>query len=242
MVIIQIATVCLFALVHLFAGRLAALNRIPRSRWLSAAGGISVAYVFVHIFPELAEVQQHMQESTSALTWLEHHTYLLSLVGLAAFYGLERAAKRSAQQKDGGAASGESPSRLFWLHISSFALYNALIGYLLVHREEATLHGLLIYAFTMTVHFLVNDFGLQQHHREAYRTQARWLLAAAPIGGWILGMVTTLGETATGALFGLLAGGVILNVLKEELPEERESRFVPFVLAAGAYATALLLL
>ena len=46
---------------------------------------------------------------------------------------------------------------------------------------------------------------------------------------------------ATSALFTFLAGGVVLNVLKEELPEYRESRFCAF--AAGiAGDTALRLI
>ena len=45
------------AAVHLFSGRLRFLSVLPRSRWLSAAGGVSVAYVFVHLLPDLAEEQ-----------------------------------------------------------------------------------------------------------------------------------------------------------------------------------------
>ena len=37
-------------------------------------------------------------------------------------------------------------------------------------------------------------------------------------------------------LFAFLAGGVVLNVLKKELPEERESRFLLFALGLAAYA------
>ena len=38
-----------FALIHLLIGRLAFLRAIPRSRWLSGAGGVAVAYVFLHV-------------------------------------------------------------------------------------------------------------------------------------------------------------------------------------------------
>lgn len=37
-----------------------------------------------------------------------------------------------------------------------------------------------------------------------------------------------------------MAEGVVLSVLKEELPEERRSRFSAFLLGAGAYAVLLL--
>ena len=39
-----------------------------------------------------------------------------------------------------------------------------------------------------------------------------------------------------GGLFAFLAGGIILNVLKEELPEERQSYFLPFLLGVILYA------
>lgn len=67
-------------------------------------------------------------------------------------------------------------------------------------------------------------------------------MAAGVVLGWGFGLVTAIGEMATGVRFVLLAGGLILNVLKEELPEERQSRFLPFVLGAGGYTAILLAL
>ncbi len=46
------------ALVHLFSGKLRFLDATPRSIWLSASSGVSVAYVFVHILPELSKAQE----------------------------------------------------------------------------------------------------------------------------------------------------------------------------------------
>jgi uncharacterized membrane protein len=46
------------ALIHLVAGKLRFLDVIPRSAWLSAASGASVAYVFMHLLPELATGQE----------------------------------------------------------------------------------------------------------------------------------------------------------------------------------------
>ena len=68
------------------------------------------------------------------------------------------------------------------------------------------------------------------------------MLAAAIIAGWGVGLATEIGEAAIGVLFAFLAGGVVLNVLKEELPEERRSRFLPFLIGASGYALLLLLL
>lgn len=45
---------------------------------------------------------------------------------------------------------------------------------------------------------------------------------------------------ALAVLIAFLAGGVVLNVLKEELPEERESRFWAFAIGTALYAALLL--
>ncbi len=42
------------ALTHFFAGKLRFLDVVPRSRWLSIAGGISVAYAFLHLIAAVA--------------------------------------------------------------------------------------------------------------------------------------------------------------------------------------------
>ena len=58
--------------------------------------------------------------------------------------------------------------------------------------------------------------------------------------GWATGLLVELPQLAIGCLFAFVGGGIILLVLKEELPEERRSRFVPFILGAGAYSLLVL--
>lgn len=228
------------ALVHLFAGKLRFLEGIPRSVWLSTAGGVSVAYVFLHLLPELAEGQEQLREALGGVLGLaERHVYLLALLGLAVFYGLERLALESRRSR-GDVEEERTPPGVFWIHIASFAFYNALIGYLLLHREGDSLAGLALYFVAMALHFVVNDYGLREHHQERYHRVGRWVLAAAVVVGWLLGTAVELPETAIALLVAFLAGGIILNVLKEEVPDERRSRF--WALAAGMSAYAALLL
>lgn len=53
-------------------------------------------------------------------------------------------------------------------------------------------------------------------------------------------MTVELSEAAVGLAVAFLAGGVILNVMKEEVPQERQSRFVPLAIGAFGYAALLL--
>lgn len=218
------------ALAHVFAGKLRFLGGIPRSRWLSLAGGVSVAYIFVHVFPELAKAQEAIRKGAGRhFAFLEHHAYLVALLGMAVFYGLERMVRSSRQRRGRTADDQEGQTTtgmgVFWMHIGSFAVYNALVGYLLLHREEQDLRGLLLFFVAMALHFLVNDFGLRQDHKDTYKRIGRWILAAGVAAGWLVGVMTQVGRALVALLFAFLAGAVILNVLKEELPEERQSRF-----------------
>lgn len=228
--------------VHLFAGQLRFLETIPRSRWLSLASGVSVAYVFVHVLPELNAAQQDIPDNlVNGIAFLEHHVYLVALLGLVAFYGLERSARVSQQRNRRRGEEEMTTAGVFWIHIASFAVYNALIGYLLVHREEPEFLSLLLFFVAMAMHFIVNDFGLRENHKKPYDRLGRWILASAVMVGWAIGINTRIHQAAVAVLFAFLAGGIVLNILKEELPEERESRFWAFALGATTYAGLLLL-
>ncbi|MEL7226072.1 MAG: hypothetical protein AAGL17_14810 [Cyanobacteria bacterium J06576_12] len=50
----------------------------------------------------------------------------------------------------------------------SFALYNALIDYLLTHREKVGLRSLVGYEIAVSLHFLINDYSLYEDHKRAY--------------------------------------------------------------------------
>jgi zinc transporter ZupT len=234
------------SLVHLFARNIRSFNTIPRSRWLSFSSGVSVAYVFVHILPDLSKAQETIRQTldetpvNQSLLFLEHHIYLMALLGISVFYGLERAVTAS-RQRNQESGKGDIPEiGIFWLHIGSFAIYNALIGYLLFHREEPGLLSLLFFAIALGLHFIVNDYGLRENHKHTYDKTGRWVLAIAILVGAAIGYGTHIHEAAIALLFAFIAGGIILNIFKEELPEERESHFGSFALGAGIYAVLLL--
>jgi hypothetical protein len=238
-----IAAAGILAGVHVAASYLRFLRVRPRSRWLSAGGGISVAYVFVHLLPELSEHQRVLADATRGWTaGLERHAYLVALLGLAVFYGLENRTQKDRRQR--GAASGEegSGAGTFLLSMAMFAAYNLLIGYLLVEQVRSGAGNLYLFTTAMSLHFLVNDYGLEEHHRQRYRRHGRWLLAAAVLAGAAVAPWARVPQPLVAVLVAFLAGGIVLNVLKEELPTERESRFGAFAAGALAYAALLLTL
>ena len=222
-------------LTHLFGYRLKFVNSLPRSKWLSLCGGISVAYIFIHLLPEIEHYQREIASET-----MELFIYIAALTGLVIFYGLERLIWLK-HKKNTTAEDIENSSSEFWLHIISFALYNFLVGYLLLRREDADPFALALYVVAMSFHFLVNDFGLVQHHGDLYRHYGRWIISAGIAIGAIVGYFVPLQALVIALLFSFLAGSTILNVLKEELPDQGKSNFKSFVAGAVLYTAIILL-
>lgn len=232
------AVAALFVFIHVSAGRWRFPRAIPRSVWMSAAGGVSVAYVFLHLLPEL-HAGQHLLQAASGRSAMgaEQGIYLVALAGFVAFYGLERLACRSRAASRAGGAGDQTERPAFALHVGAFALYNLVVGYLLLQGERDNVPA---YAAAMALHFLVNDHALREHHKQRYDALGRWVLAAAVLVGWSAGLGVVLPEAVVRVMTAVLAGGVILNVIKEELPQERGSRFTAFL--GGAALLGVLLL
>ena len=224
---ISLVGVVALALLHMFAGRLHG-GATVRPWWLSAASGVSVAYVFIHLLPELSEGQSKWLEARPDrhLQWLDRQVYLTALLGLLLALGLDRAS----------AARGGTRGR-FWLHTGSFALYNLLIGAMALRLTRPAPVALAAFAFG--AHFLVNDHSLHRQHGRAYESAGRWVLASAILIGWLLAAAWRPPVLVGVALLGLLSGGIILNALKEEIPEGRLSAFVAGTLAYSAVLLAL---
>src|SRR5690625_5576092 len=82
-----------FVVIHLTSKQMKFLKVEPRSRFLSVAGGISVAYVFMHLLPELEEYQKGFDASFRNFTFLESHIYIIALLGLCIFLGMAHIAE-----------------------------------------------------------------------------------------------------------------------------------------------------
>lgn len=231
-----------FCAVHLFIARLHVLDVQPRSRWLSFAGGTAVAYVFLHIMPDLAAHGGEFSAATGLEPMLaDSLVFTLSLVGLALFYGAERAASLiGSSQQARRQHDGNSPPSVFWIHVAATSVLVLVVSYLLNHREKEGLAALAISFVALLLHFVTTDFAAHAHHPRLYREHARFVLAGATLIGWAAGLALDLPELAIGGLFAFVGGAIVLISLKEELPAERESRLVPFLIGAGLYAALVL--
>ncbi len=230
------------ALVHAFISTFKIDTYIPQYRWLSFAGGVSVSYVFLDIFPELSHAQEEVAHARfPLLNYLENHVYLLALLGLTLFYGLDRLALTSRRWEVAHNKRDRAGSRVFAIHIAAYALVNAIFGYLLQELSDHNLWQYILLFFAAALHFFIMDYALREHHTILYDHWGRWILTGAILVGAIAGTSLRLNAAFVAMVWAFLAGSILLNILKKELPEAERTCFWSFLGGAALYAVLILL-
>lgn len=226
---LSLIAVLFVAVVHVSAG---SLHRGAAARpwWLAGASGLSVAYVFVHLLPELGEMQARWLEENPArpLVWLQSQIYVVALIGVLVSLGFERVTK------------GERARERFWVHLGAFAFYNVLIGGFALRLAGVV--PTILAAIAFGAHILANDHALTVQYGTLYRRFGRWVLAAAILAGWLIAAVWEPRLIVVAVLLGLLSGSMMLSVLKDELADERVGQFRTFAVGALVYAVLLIAL
>lgn len=230
----------LFCAAHLAAGRLYLIQMKFRRAWLSGAAGISVAYVFVDILPELsAHHQKFLETARAGIVPAEQRIYFAALVGFVFFFGLQKFLLVSADEH-----TAEQRSRLhhagFWVEVAGYALYSWLIGYLLEERVENGALSLLSYAVAMTLHLAVADHNLMKDFGPAYQRAGARITAASIVAGWLASAAARIPASVTALFFAFIAGGVVMTSMNEELSRDERGQFWWF-LAGAAGCSALLM-
>jgi len=213
-------------------------------RWITVGAGASVAYIWLHMLPELSDAQHTFTHITQGarLPMPEFRIYMSGLLGFVVFFGLERMTWFSMANPRGRRAEARRDDFVYRLNLAGFLAYGALVSYLMVRDAKYGALSLLLYLIAMGLHFVVVDHSLREQHGDAYDRRGRWLLALAVLLGGFSAKVTVLPEQIVLTLLGLVAGGVISNNTLMELSQEKEGSFVHFFAGAMGYALLLALI
>ena len=212
------------ALVHVLSGYLNLSAFARRRRWLSLAAGVSVAYVFLDLLPLMSDKQRAFLEAMAGkgLLFPQFRVYVAALV----FYGLEQL---MTHHMGPGALSAKARGEFVGgakvpVHEGGFAIYNAMMGYLLVEWSKG-LAALALYCGALALHFLITDEGMRSDYGLRFERFGRWLMAGSILTGALAAWLAPLSIGYLTTIVGLVAGGVVINSIKEEFPREGEGRF-----------------
>ena len=214
-------------------------------RVLSFAAGVSIAYVFVDLLPQLQNVTEVFVSKTGhlLLPFPSYRVYLSAMLGFVASFGLENMLKWSKEPSERTTDENDTGKEKLGLiiHLGGFSVYVWLINYLMADNIEGKEFSIPLYAVAMGLHFLTIEYSLRREYGPLFNRSSKNVLAVACLLGWIMGTFFKLPPTVVITLLGIISGSVVMNSTIAELPKEKEGRFLAFLIGAILYASILLL-
>jgi hypothetical protein len=198
--------------------------------------GVSIAYVFVHMMPEIAGAREAYAQSTKLpVVFRGMLVYFVSMVGFMVYYGLENIRRRVKSRSNSADDHAD-----YLIHIGGFSVYVWMITYLLVNRIEKTPIFIALYTVAMIAHFLTIDHSLREEHRALYERGGRWVLAAMSALGWGTGLLLPLPLYLLALMLAFVSGAIIMNSAIMELPHRKDARFLGFLTGGLIYGLLLM--
>jgi hypothetical protein len=205
----------LFATIFVFGDWLRLLAPFSRHQraLVSFSAGIAVAYVFVHLAPELdsASIALVRIATESGVAFLASYDSVAVMVGFMLSYGISHMVRwaRSDEDEDRVTEEVGEVDLGFRIHIGAFALYVSLVSCLRINAIEGGGTPIVLFAVAMGTHFLTADHAFRRDYGAAYVRVGRFALAGAALAGWALGAVAELPQAGVILLFGYVSGAII---------------------------------
>ena len=227
--LIALIPIIIFILVHFYAKKMNKLGATQHRWFLSIGGGVAIAYVFVDLLPKLGKSELIVKELFQGVfPYAERHVFVVALIGFLLFFLLDRS--KSILSKKG----------TFWFSLVSYALFNFFVGYAVVDENDPEVQPLALFTIAVALHYFTNDYALYKTHGSEYSEKIKWFLIFSLFAGWLLGWWITLPPAAIALVDAFIGGGMIMNVVRHELPSSNLNSLEAFSISAIIYTIILL--
>ncbi|MCH9737855.1 MAG: hypothetical protein K0U42_03740 [Actinomycetia bacterium] len=237
---IAVALVGFVSLTHIFAPRILdsrLLNKTTsrQDAVASFAGGVGVAYVFVHMLPELADGELAFTQVDIPIfvpdLFVQSSLFFVALIGLVAFYFLDAKAE---SQPDGS-------QKLYRIHLGMVSVLSFIFAYTTYDRIEIGVDFAILFAIVMSLHFILTDRGMARAHPNHFRREDRWVLTLALALGLVVSFIAPPPNELWVAIpTAFLGGAVLMGIFREELPNVSVARLGWFTTAVALFSALLL--
>lgn len=205
----EISLVALFlGAAHFFAPR-AFENRKHPERWQAFGGGLSAAYVFLHLIPTLDSSQGVLGE----------RIYFIALLGFVAFYAVEL---RFAPPRH------DHPTK-YHVYLGALFVYNGLLVFTLGRNLPSTPLLTMVFGAALALEALETDLELQETFGRRFAKSGRWVLLAGVAVGFALNLFRHPHPEVIDVVTAALTGFMIFQTFVGLFPVSRTRRFSAFV-------------
>jgi hypothetical protein len=211
----------LLACIHLVFPRFEEAAHAIKFAWVSFTGGVAIGYVYLYLLPKLGDFTARVAANPDGQwEFLNYRAYLYSLVGFTGYFLAEQFARE-----------GTSSARPRTMTLAGgFFVYNLLIGYTVATIPHADILALIVATAALALHTLGIDHQIRSAGKGSFDSFIRWLLAAALMVGWGAGVLLSVPKELVVLMTAILAGGMIANVMFEEVPRNSVEQRAPFLL------------
>ena len=196
----------------------------------SFSSGLAVAYVMITLIPEY-------QVFNGQVTFGWINAYKLSLLGLIVFKGIQHyclliAKKNAKAMGEWDFVKTRQEEKLFGFRVSTvvFSIYASLI-LLTLPYQLGHLHGpadKLLYLFTFVMHLGFNVIGLYEENERHFRKLVPPVVFSLLSASLVLTLFNVLPTALLLGSLSILAGIILYNVFKNELPSAESSSYAWF--------------
>ena len=205
----------------------------------SFSSGLAVAYVLTMLIPEY-------QIFNEKVTYGWINAYKLSLFGLIAYKGIQHycllvANKSSQTMGEWGFVKSRQEEKLLGFRVSTsvFAVYASLI-LLTLPYQLTYLNGpadKLLYLLTFVMHLGFNIFGLFEENEKHFKRLVPPVVITVLSASLVLTLFNVLSTALLLGCLSVLAGIILYNVFKNELPSAENSSFAWFAIGVFIFVS-----
>lgn len=213
--------IMMIAIVHVLYPRVEKAASAYRHVWIPFTGGVAIGYVFLYLLPKLSDYTAAIRVDGIQGVWeiLDYRVYLYCLVGFTFYYFVD-------QYKD---TEDDNPVKPVILKGGGFFIYNVLTGYVLANWSRPGIIPVFLGGGVLTMHLLGVNYQVREWNNRIFDDYFRWLFAVAIIIGWGAGAFLAIPRELEMVVTGVLAGGIITNIMIEEIPSRQPGKTRPFL-------------
>ena len=187
------------------------------------------------IMPTVCKTQAHFSSLEEGITGVfTHHMFFLALIGFLFYLFIESWNTRVLKRVSVRENRYERPT--FWSSIIAYSLLNFVIAYTIGDISNSDIQPVFIYSAVMIAHLLISAHALREYHDFLFRQIGRWVLSFFLLFGWLVGYYFSISEVFLGMMISFIGGGIILNIVRDDIPNNRSVRFIAFFCGSMAYA------
>lgn len=215
---VQIAiglTVLLGVIDYLSEGHFRRRKGLFKERLVSFAAGLSVSYIFLHLFPQIYLAAHEVPRLI----------FMAMLAGFVVYHATEKLIYQYAPRDEViNDIELEHSITMFFYHFAIGIVFLSLI-------RQTVLDGILFF-IPVSLHVIINAL---PHAHRFQKISVKAFFSSAPLLGVILALMVPIPPVIYALLFGIVAGLLLFVEAREVVPRRRAESIVWFLIGVVAY-------